>query len=121
MEAHYAQAQSAFLNAWLEGVKIVGESWFTFNPTFCQKAESLNEAKSKWQVMPNYELVNERIGVLSGGEVALLAAMRSFYNAEWGGKLMQDGGLQGLADLSGKLDLQGNRIIAELMINYTGW
>jgi len=120
-QTHYAQAESAFLTAWIQGIKIVGESWFTFNPTFCEKAERIEQVTDKWQVIPNFELINERIGVLSGGEAALLAAMCSFYNAEWGGKLMLDGGLLGLADLSGKLDLQGNRVIAELMLNYTGW
>lgn len=120
-QTHYAQAESAFLTAWIQGIKIVGESWFTFNPTFCEKAERIEQVTDKWQVIPNFELINERIGVLSGGEAALLAAMCSFYNAEWGGKLMLDGDLLGLADLSGKLDLQGNRVIAELMLNYTGW
>ncbi len=120
-QAHYAQAEGVFLDAWVRGVKIIGEAWFTANPRFCKKAPSLDQVTDKWQVIPNSELINERIGVLSGGEAALLAAMCSYYNAEWGGQLMQDLGLQGLADLSATLDLRGNRIIADLMLNYTGW
>jgi len=120
-QAHYQQAPEAFLAAWLKGVKVIGEDWFTHNPQFSEPASSLDQVRDKWQAIPDYQLINERIGVLSGGEAALLAAMCSFYNSEWGGQLLQDLGIQGLADLSAKLDLPENRIVADLMINYTGW
>jgi hypothetical protein len=118
---HFAQADSVFLCAWIKGVTVIGEGWFTHNPTFCQPAPNLDHINNKWQVIPNYELINQKIGVLSGGEAALLAAMCSFYNAEWGGKLMNDIGIYGMADVSAKLDLNSRRIIADLMLNYTGW
>lgn len=120
-QAHYDQAPGAFLAAWLKGIKVIGEGWFTYNPQCCEKAPSLDQVCDKWQVIPDYELINQRIGVLSGGEAALLAAMCSFYNAEWGGQLLQDLGIQGLADISAKLDLAENRIVADLLVNYTGW
>ena len=120
-QAHYAQAEGVFLAAWVRGVKLIGQSWFTANPRFCEKAPHLDQVTDKWQVIPKADVIDERIGVLSSGEAALLAAMCSFYNTEWGGQLMQDLGIQGLADLSAKLDLHGNRIIADLMLNYTGW
>jgi hypothetical protein len=46
--------------------------------------------------------------------------MVSFYNVEEGGALLRRVGVQGLADLGG-LDLKRRKIIAALILNYTGW
>lgn len=123
---HAEVAPQRFLDAWKKGVAIVGISYFKCETPLLadqvvEPAVSLDEVTTKWQVSPDYEYILENIGVLSGGEAALLATMCSFYNSEWGGELMREVGLNGLADVSAKLDLEGNQIVADLLINYTGW
>lgn len=124
-DAHYQVAEARFLETWIKGVKLVGEAYFehkapVYGPDI-PPAASLDEVSNKWQVKPNYDLINKSIGVLSGGEAALLAVMCSFYNAEWGGKLMQDLGLRGMADVASKLDLDGREIVGVLLMYYGGW
>ena len=118
---HSQEAPMKFLSAWVSGVRVIGEGYFTHNERFGDKAPCLDKVTDKWQVIPNRVFVEENIGVLSGGEARLLAVMCSFYNPEWGGKLMQDLGIQGMADISGNLDLKCNKIVASLSVNYTGW
>ena len=124
-QKHHAIAPQRFLAAWIKGVRIVGESYFHHDAPLSdrnlQPAASLDTVTSKWQVSPNYEYILKNISVLSGGEAALLATLCSFYNSEWGGELMREVGLNGMADVSAKLDLDGNQIVADLLINYTGW
>ena len=119
--AHSQAAPGRFLAAWIAGIRIVGKICFTHNPSFTAPASSLDAVTDKWQVIPDRDVVNERIGMLSSGEAALLAVMCSFYNAEWGGQMMQDLGIRGMADISAKLDLEANHLVADLLVNYTGW
>lgn len=119
--AHSQAAPGLFLSAWIAGIRVVGENYFTHNPRFSEPAKSLNEVTDKWQVIPNNDLIEKSMGALSSGEAALLAVMCSFYNSEWGGQIMQDLGIHGLADVSARLDLKGNKIVAKLLLNYTGW
>ena len=123
--AHSAVAPGKFLEAWLKGVKVVGEAYFEhkaplYDPTITPAA-SLAEVTNKWQVKANWAFVENAIGVLSHGEAALLAVMCSFFNAEWGGELMQGLGLRGMADVAGKLDLEEREIVAALLLYYEGW
>ncbi len=118
--AHSQVAPSKFLAAWVAGVNIIGEEWFTQGNS-AVKPDSLCQTTDKWQQIPNWDLVNERIGVLSSGEAALLAVMCSFYNSNFGGDLMRNIGIQGMADISGALGLRERKILSELLLNYTGW
>ncbi len=118
--AHSQVAPTRFLAAWIVGVSIIGEEWFTQGKSAVKPA-SLDQATDKWQLIPNWDLVSERISVLSSGEAALLAVMCSFYNSEWGGELMRNMGIQGMADISGTLDLRERKVLSELLLNYTGW
>ncbi len=122
---HEKVAMKRFLNAWIDGVRQVGEAYFhhraPVSDISMKSASSLEDVTNKWQVSPYYEYILENIGVLSGGDAALLATMCSFYNSEWGGELMREVGLNGMADVSAKLDLEGNKIVADLLVNYTGW
>lgn len=116
-----SEAPDKFLSAWVAGVRIIGEGYFTHNPRYAEPANSLNEVSDKWQLIPKWEFVEKSIGVLSGGEAALLAAMCSFYNSEWGDKLLHDLEIRGLGDVSGKLDVKERKILSDLMLYYTGW
>lgn len=123
---HEEVAPQRFLEAWKKGVAIIGESYFKNNPSFLadhsvEPAASLKEVTHKWQVSPDYDFILEHIGVLSGGEAALLAAMCSVYNSEWGGDLMREIGLNGMSDVSAKLEIEERQIVADLLLYYAGW
>ena len=114
-EQHFSQAPHAFFHAWKRGVELVGPSLFGNGSREC-----LDLAVDKWDLCPNVALIRKAIGVMSSGEKVFLAAMVSFYNANDGGALLKRVGVHGLADLGG-LDLERRRIIAALLLNYTGW
>lgn len=123
--AHSEVAPTLFLDAWKKGVNIVGKEFFESKQPLMESntepADILSQVTDKWQLTPRWEFIEQRIGVLSGGEAALLAVMCSFYNSEWGGKLMRDIGIEGMADINAKLDPKETKIIADLLINYSGW
>lgn len=112
---HFSKAPQAFFHAWKRGVELVGPSLFGDGTREC-----LNLAVDKWDLRPNVAVIRKTIGAMSSGEKVFLAAMVSFYNANDGGALLKRVGVHGLADLSG-LDLERRRIIATLILNYTGW
>ena len=123
--SHSYEAPAKFVAAWVEGVKIIGQQFFECKqPMFgdvVTEPKTLDDVTDKNQLVPKCELIEKNIYAISGGEAALLAVMCSFYNSEWGGKMMQDLGLQGMADISAKLDLKASRVVAKLVVNYTGW
>lgn len=61
-EAHFVLAPAAFFHAWKRGVEIAGVEWFG-NGT----REGFLNATSKWDLRPNLLLLNDALGVLSGG------------------------------------------------------
>lgn len=113
-----------FLNAWKRGVELAGPQYFTCRPQFgetLEPASSVAEATDRDQLAPDYEFICETIGVLSAGQRKFLAAMCSFYNASWGGDLLREQGVNGLADLSATLDPEHRQVIADLLVSYSGW
>lgn len=114
-EAHFVLAPAAFFHAWKRGVEIAGVEWFG-NGT----REGFLNATSKWDLRPNLLLLNDALGVLSGGQRLFLSAMVSFYNAREGAAMLKRIGFEGLADLGG-LDLERRQVIAQLVLNYSGW
>lgn len=114
-EAHFVLAPAAFFDAWKRGVEIAGVEWFG-NGT----REGFLNASSKWDLRPNLLLLNDALGVLSGGQRLFLSAMVSFYNAHEGAAMLKRIGFEGLADLGG-LDLERRQVIAQLVLNYSGW
>ncbi|NPX93955.1 hypothetical protein DZ977_003450 [Pseudomonas aeruginosa] len=114
-EQHYATAPQAFFEAWRRGVEIAGPEWFGDGAR-----EGLNRARDKWDLNPAVQRIEKSLGVLSGGERMFLAAMVSFYNERKGGALLKRCGFHGLADFGG-LDLQRRKVIADLMLHYSGW
>ncbi|MDF8361348.1 hypothetical protein [Achromobacter anxifer] len=114
-EQHFAAAPQAFFEAWKRGVEIAGPEWFGDGTRECP-----NRARDKWDLTPDVQRIEKSIGVLSGGERMFLAAMVSFYNERKGGALLKRCGFHGLADFGG-LDLQRRKVIADLMLHYSGW
>ncbi len=121
----YENAPVRFLEAWKKGVELIGPEFFmTRRPGLGAKdmpLASVDLIRDKWQACPDPDAVEAGLDVLSSGEAALLVAMCSFYNPEWGGGLMRHMGINGLADLASRLDLQERQIITDLLLNYTGW
>ncbi|VFR55227.1 FIG01211190: hypothetical protein [plant metagenome] len=114
-ERHFVAAPQAFFLAWKRGVEIAGPEWFGDGTR-----EGLQRATVKWDLRPNLLLLNDALGVLSGGQRMFLSAMVSFYNAREGAAMLRCCGFEGLADLGG-LDLERRQVIADLVLNYSGW
>ncbi|EZQ20264.1 hypothetical protein CF98_07705 [Halopseudomonas bauzanensis] len=114
-ERHFVSAPHVFLQAWKRGVAIVGPKWFGDGTE-----AGLRAATKKWDLCPNLWLLNDALAVLSGGQGLFLSAMVSFYNAEEGAVMLKQCGFEGLADL-GRLDQVRRQVIADLVLNYSGW
>ncbi|MDH0639248.1 MULTISPECIES: hypothetical protein [Pseudomonas] len=112
---HFDNAPAAFLDAWKRGIQFAGVEWFGDGTH-----EGLQHAKSKWELRPNVQRLNDALGVLSSGQRMFLSSMISFYNASEGGALLKRCQFEGLADLGG-LDLERRRVIADLLLHYHGW
>jgi hypothetical protein len=114
-QQHFAAAPEAFFQAWKRGAEIAGAEWFGDGTQ-----EGLRRAESKWDLRPNLLVLNDALGVLSGGQRMFLSAMVSFYNAREGAAMLKRCGFEGLSDLGG-LDLERRQVIADLVLNYAGW
>jgi hypothetical protein len=114
-DLYFSQAPQAFFHAWKRGVELVGPGLFGNGTREC-----LDLAVDKWDLCPNVAHIKKSIGAMSSGERVFLAAMVSFYNSKDGGALLKRVGVHGLADLGG-LDIERRKIIAALILNYTGW
>jgi hypothetical protein len=112
---HFMRAPDAFLEAWKRGVTIAGPQWFGDGTR-----DGVQRATRKWDLSPRCYAINDNFGVLSGGERMFLAAMVSIYSGADGGNLLRRCGFEGLCDLGG-LDLQRRQVIADLLLNYSGW
>lgn len=113
--AHFANAPSAFFQAWKRGVAIAGPRLFGDGTR-----EGWERSSEKWDLCPKTSLIKRTIGAMSSGEKVFLAALVSFYNSREGGALLKRCGVVGLADLGG-LDLERRKIIAGLLLHYSGW
>ena len=114
-EHHFSQAPEAFFRAWKSGVQLLSPTLFGLGT----KAH-VDQAEDKWELCPNLEVIDQAIGVMSSGERVFLAAMVSFYNAHEGGAMLKRCHFHGLSDFDG-LDLERRKVIADLMLNYSGW
>lgn len=111
----YRERERRFLDAWKRGVLLAGEDCFRV------KSPTVESATHKRQLEPDWDYIEETITARSRGEAAFLAAMCSFYNAEWGQSLLVRAGYPNLCDLAAKLDEPHAGIVAELFLNYPGW
>jgi len=113
--AHFSAAPVQFFQAWKRGVELAGPQFFGREPR-----ADLDRAATKWDLVPKMTLIEKAIGAMSGGEKVFIAALTSFYNSEDGGRLLRRVGVNGFADLH-NLDLQRRTVIADLLLNYSGW
>lgn len=108
--------EAAFFEAWRKGVQIAGPLYFGDGT-----AANVDQAKSKYNLAPDYDEVVGAIGTLSSGEAVFLAAMYSFYNDDAGAKMLAQLDAPGLAGISAHLDEPRRRVIADLLVSYSGW
>ena len=117
---HYAVAPKLFLEAWKEAVNKIGIRYFQ-----CQRGYTIpmeaSVATDKWQLIPNIDAMENRLGTCSVGEGVFMAAVLSFYNSEISENFMHYNQMFGLGDIAGRLDLDEVDIVTRLMLNHTGW
>lgn len=109
-----AGAPERFLAAWKKGVELAGENYFKLK---CP----LEQAKEKWDLCPNYELIAKVIGKISHGQAAMLGLMHSFYDSEEGQKLLKEANVENFVDALRLLSEEAKEVIAKLWMNYQGW
>ncbi len=110
--------EKQFLEAWIRGVQIAGPQYFG-------EGGDPNLARSKWDLEPKSDLINEAIGHISISEAAFLAAMYCFYNDHYGAKLLQrayasDAAI-GICTIAAQLDWARRSVIGDLFMSYCGW
>lgn len=113
---HYEQAPARFLAAWKRAVSMIGSPYF-----HCDGVDHYTNATNREQIRPNTEMIDRHIGVCSTGQGVFIGAVCSFYNGSWGLNLSSIHGYSAHGDIAGRLDLQQNEILVELMLNHTGW
>lgn len=109
-------SETAFVDAWARGVKLAGPQFFA-NGTGIAPGNSI----SKFDLAPDFDMIESAMGYLSSGEAVFLAAMYSFYNADTGGRWLSDLGAGGLGDVSARIDEPRRRVLADLLVAYAGW
>lgn len=107
--------ETAFLEAWKCGIELAGIQFFACYP------HSAADYTSKWDLAPDYDLVERAMGYLSSGEAVFLGAMYSFFNATAGAKMLAKRGISSPGDIAAVLDERRRRVIADLIVSYTGW
>lgn len=120
VHTHYATAPDEFLKAWKGAVKKIGRGYFRSNSGFDEPA-SVDAATNKWQLIPNYELMYERLGTCSVGEGIFMGIVYSFYNSDDSEQFLHAFDMHGLGDVARRLDLDELDIVTRLMLNHTGW
>lgn len=115
---HWHGAPARFFAAWKEAVSLAGVTYFGDGT----KTGFLT-ATQKNDLAPNFQRVQEAIGVLSGGERRFLIALYSFYNDRAAHDLWADASdaPDNLGAITAGLDLARRRVLAELTVNCTGW
>lgn len=104
---------AAFDAAWIRGVRLAGARFF--RPT------GEGDGTSKWDFSPDYDRINDALGVLSTGEAVFLAAMYSFFNPDAGATMLRTLGAHSPGGVAVALDEPRRRVIADLTVSYAGW
>ncbi|HHF0526764.1 TPA: hypothetical protein ACP9FK_003436 [Legionella anisa] len=108
-------SEDLFVTAWKKGIKIVGVEFFNI------KASSLDAAEKKWQLEPNYTLIQSAMGGYSHGKQVLLAMMYSFFDPEDGQKFLEKTQTPNFVQALSILNPESRQIISELWLHHTGW
>ncbi len=109
------QSDALFIDAWKKGIKKVGAEFFSI------KASSLDAAKKKWQLEPDYEFIQNAMGGYSHGQQVLLALMYSFFDPEYGQELLEKTQKPNFVEARSILDEEAFQIITNLWLYHTGW
>jgi len=120
VKRHYAAAPANFLQAWKEAVIKIGTGYFQTQRGYTMPIEAA-AATDKWQLIPNIDAMENRLGLCSVGEGVFMAAVLSFYNSEISENFMHHYQMFGIGDVANRLDLDEADIISRLMLNHTGW
>ena len=105
-----------FLQAWKDGVQLIGPHFFRV------AVPSVAAATNKNQLRPDWDVIPQTIGVLSSGQRRFLLAMLQFYNAG----AVQDYCAEhqinppSMVDLA-LLDRDHLDILVRLLESYAGW
>lgn len=108
-------SEDLFVLAWKKGIQKVGAECFDI------KASSLDSAKKKWQLEPNYEFIQNAIGGYSHGKQVLIGLMYSYFDAECGQKLLEKAQTPNFVRARSVLDKEAIEIISQLWLYHTGW
>lgn len=108
-------SEDLFVLAWKKGIQKVGTECFNI------KASSLDAAKKKWQLEPDYEFIKTAIGGYSHGKQVLIGLMYSFFDAEYGQKLLEKAQTPNFVQARSILDKETLEIISQLWLYHTGW
>ena len=111
--------EARFLKAWARGINL------TNRPHVFGDGTDPDQARTKWDLCPNYERVEDALDTMSSTERILLAVMCSFHNDTTGARLLPRarGGQDpiGLATIAAALDGERRAVISELLMTYRGW
>jgi len=108
-------SEDLFVLAWKRGIHKVGTECFNI------KSSSLDSAKKKWQLEPNYEFIQNSSGGYSHGKQVLLGLMYSFFDVECGQKLLEKAQTPNFVQARSILDKESLEIISQLWLYHTGW
>ncbi|MEQ8832246.1 MAG: hypothetical protein RLW87_20730 [Alphaproteobacteria bacterium] len=112
-DAHWRMAEARFLEAWKEGVKLVGPHLFGVTP------EEVDTATDRDALRPDREAFLRRLGTASDGEVWFLLQMYGYYNSVAAADLQPYHVFH--PESVANRDLRYREIVARFMLNYTGW
>jgi hypothetical protein len=113
----YRTAPQRFFAAWHRAARLAGPNYFGDGTAAGHEA-----ATDKWQLKPQLDHITFALteGGLSHGEKVFLATLYCFFDDGDGKTLCKLVGVDTLGDLT-ILDLDRRRIIADLLVNYSGW
>ena len=114
--AFFSGAPVRFFLAWKKAAELAGPQYFGDGTK-----ENLGRASAKNDLRPDLDMMGRAIGVVSPGEGVFLAVLYSFYNDTDAVPLLKMAGVEGMADIASRLDLQRRQLVADLLVNYTGW
>jgi len=105
---------SYFLQAWKEGVELVGPHLFS-----C-RARTPQDAVHWRELVPDLDKMRKALPNKSKGEACLMACMASLFNDEEGQKLLNKAGAT-FGSLPMAMGERSRHIVAKLLLTYRGW
>lgn len=112
---------AAFLWAWKRAVNLAGPNFFTAKNGY-KAPKNVDEATSKWQLIPDWEVIRASLRHLSHWEAYFLVSLYSFYNDEDAEILASEIHMpRTLNGCTHGLDETRTGVLAHLMLSYRGW